>query len=221
MNTDEHEQSRTWLSVDEAYALCLEHGLPRTKKTVRSWCRHDHVTGQKQTTPTGERWVMDHTSLLVKINAEKELQAQFAPVRQGSNPSEPLQSNKFSHDQNDQPFEPVQARSNRSEPVHTSADRFEPVQTEQVKELERQVRSLEIDKAVRDRQIEFLSRQNEKGQDSLLGQSRYIGHLETELMRLGGRPDQRFLSPPMPDTSQDASISNPSSHTFKVEESPT
>ena len=96
--------------------------------------------------------------------------------------------------------------------MRTGADPSEPVretseeQKERIRELETQVRSLEIDKAVRDKQVEFLSGQNEEGQQLLLSQSRYIGHLETKVLQLGGRPDQKFLNPPIPEDSAEAEM---------------
>lgn len=194
MNEHTHSMERTWLTVDEAYGKCLEASLPRTKKTIRSWCRQGHVTGQKQTTQTGERWVVEASSLSVKIDAELELQSQFAPVQTSSHLSEPLPGNAS---QVEEPA-PVQTGSDPFEPVRTSADPSEPVQTEALKDLQRELRSLEIDKAVRDRQIEFLEQQNAKGSEQLLSQSRYIGHLETKLVARGGTPDQSFLQAPVP-----------------------
>ncbi len=178
-----------WVTADQAFQICHEHDLPRTKKTIRQWCRQGHVEAQKQTTPTGERWVLDEASLLVKIEAEKQMQAQFAPVQTGANPSEPLQGNVSQNPMS----EPVQPSAHPSEPVHASTD---PSEQARVEALESKLRSLEIDKAVRDKQIEFLTKQNEEGYENLLSQSRYIGHLETQVMQLGGRPDQTFLAAP-------------------------
>jgi hypothetical protein len=193
MNTQEQTQHRTWLTVDQAFVACQTKGLNRTKKTIRSWCRHEHVESQKQSTPTGERWMVEETSLTVKIQSELEFIQQKPDVQTGTNPSAPVQTT--------------------AEPVRTSADQFEQGQTrshnneqaqahvnpsERERELDTKLRSLEIDKAVRDKQIEFFTKQNEEGQRSLLSQSRYIGHLETQVMRLGGQPDQTFLQAPVP-----------------------
>ena len=71
------------------------------------------------------------------------------------------------------------------------------------------MRSLEIDKAVRDRQIDFLTEQNAQGQKNLLSQSRYIGHLETQVLQLGGAPDQTFLKAPVQRDEGDAEMVNP------------
>ena len=67
-----NEHTRTWVSVDEAFVLCQQAGLNRTKKTIRTWARKDHVEAEKQITPTGEQWMLDSASLDVKIKAELE-----------------------------------------------------------------------------------------------------------------------------------------------------
>jgi len=200
---DEHTTPpRAWLTVDQAFLACQRAGLARTKKTIRSWARNEHVEGQKQTTPTGERWMVEETSLSVKIKAELEFQAQS----QGS--SEPVQTRA-------NPSEPVRTMD---EPVRTGADAYEPRRTEakegeqqqaraEVEDLRRELRSLEIDKAVRDRQIDFLTEQNAEGQKNLLSQSRYIGHLETQVLQLGGAPDQTFLTAPVQNQAGD--VQNP------------
>jgi len=112
------------------------------------------------------------------------------------------------------PSEPVRTTD---EPVRTGADPYEPVQTdtndpeqsEQIKKLENQVKSLEIDKAVRDQHISFLTSQNEKGQKDLVSQSRYIGHLETKILSLGGEPDTKFLDAPVPNQPSEPVHSQP------------
>lgn len=201
----EHTTSpREWLTVDQAYFACQEAGLDRTKKTIRSWARNEHVEAQKQTTPTGERWMVEKSSLSVKIRSELEFQVQ------GQTQSEPVQTRVH-------PSEPVRTTD---EPVRTRADAFEPRRTEanegerthdraELEDLRREVRSLEIDKAVRDRQIDFLTAQNAEGQKNLLSQSRYIGHLETQVLQLGGAPDQTFLKAPVQREEHEAKVINP------------
>lgn len=190
---NEHTQtSREWLTVDDAYVACLQAGLDRTKKTIRSWARNEHVEAQKQTTPTGERWMVEKASLAVKIRAELEFQRPSEQVQTGAHPSEQVQTED----------EPVRTRADQFDRGRTHTNQAEPQQTPQnddVRDLQAQIRSLEIDKAVRDRQIDFLTGQNEDGQKGLLSQSRYIGHLETQVLQLGDKPDQQFLQAPVPD----------------------
>ncbi len=189
---NEHTQtSREWLTVDEAFLACQQAGLDRTKKTIRSWARNEHLEAQKQTTPSGERWMVEKASLAVKIRAELEFQRPSELVQTRAHASEPVQTDD----------EPVRTRADQFDQERTTAHQAEPRQTspeEDLRDLNAQIRSLEIDKAVRDRQIDFLTAQNEEGQKGLLSQSRYIGHLETQVMQLGGTPDQRFLQAPVP-----------------------
>lgn len=193
MEYENKTPSREWLSVDDAYLACQKVGLYRTKKTIRSWCRHEHVEAMKQTTPTGERWMVDKESLGVKIRSELEFQSQNHQEHPGSNPFEPVQTKDEPVRTSTNPYEQVRAGANQGEPAPEASAQGKA----EMDELRTQLRSLEIDKAVRDRQIEFLSQQNEEGQKSLLSQSRYIGHLETQVHQLGGKPDQRFLEAPV------------------------
>lgn len=191
MNTQTH--TRNWLTVDQAFVACQAKGLNRTKKTIRSWCRHEHVESQKQATPTGERWMVEETSLFVKIQSELEFLQYKPDVQTGANLSEPVQTQPEHVRTGADQYEHAQPRPHDREPKRTHVNL-----SERERELETLVRSLEIDKAVRDKQIEFFTKQNEEGQTSLLSQSRYIGHLETQVMRLGGQPDQAFLQAPVP-----------------------
>jgi len=68
----------------------------------------------------------------------------------------------------------------------------------QILELEAKVRSLEIDKGVRDQHIKFLTEQNKTEHDLALRQNKYIGHLETKVYALGDKPDLKFLDAPNP-----------------------
>jgi len=75
--------------------------------------------------------------------------------------------------------------------------------------LQAEIESLRFDNATRDAKIEFLTLQNREWQQAMMGQSRYIGHLETNLMRLGGQADQAFLEAPVPERHMEPEIVNP------------
>ena len=189
---DEH--TRTWVSVDEAFVLCQQAGLNRTKKTIRTWARKDHVDAEKQITPTGEQWMLDSASLDVKIKAELEFQARAEIGTNYRHPSAP-------------PSERVQTTN---DPVRTSSDAFEPAPISAgTSKMEAEIESLRFDKATRDAKIEFLTQQNREWQQAMMGQSRYIGHLETKLVRLGGQADQTFLEAPVPERPIEPEIVNP------------
>ena len=146
--------------------------------------------------------MVEEASLSVKIRSELEFQAQSQtqsePVQTRVHPSEPVRTMD----------EPVRTRADAFEPRRTEANEGERQQTSaEIEELRRELRSLEIDKAVRDRQIDFLTEQNAEGQKNLLSQSRYIGHLETQVLQLGGAPDQTFLKAPVQNQAGD--VRNP------------
>lgn len=185
-------EKRQWLTVDEAYIECASRNLSRTKKTIRQWCRQDHIECQKRLTPNGEQWMIDAESLKTKIQSELDFIKPSSNEPHNANTYEPVRTQS----------EPVQPRSHQSEPVHTSSNHEEPTQTsinlEDIRGLKNQIRSLEIDKGIRDKQIEYLEIENEKGRDALSAQSRYIGHLETLAVQSGTSPDAKFLSSPVP-----------------------
>lgn len=190
-------EKRQWLTVDEAYFECANQNLSRTKKTIRQWCRQEHVESQKRLTPNGEQWMIDASSLNTKIQSELDFIKPLSHNPQHPNMSEPVRT----------PAEPVQTRSHQYEQVQTRTNQQEPAQTssnqDETRELKNQIRSLEIDKGIRDKQIEFLKDENEKGRDTLSAQSRYIGHLETLALQSGTSPDAKFLSSPVPKTESD------------------
>ena len=183
------------MTVDEASLLCESQGLSRTKKTIRGWARNGHVASHKQTTATGAMWVLDASELKAKIKAELEFAKQQAEVRKGANHGEPVQTGSYRR-------EPVQTRSNRSEPVRTSMETGvdssgdRSALRETIRSLTNQIQTLSIDVKWRDKMLDKLSTDNEALLGQLHGQARYIGHLETDLLRLGGEPDQQFLAAP-------------------------
>lgn len=189
-----------WLTVAEASLLCSQLGLDRTNKTIRSWARNQAVTAQKKSTSTGEMWVLDRISLETKINTEIEYRDQMAKVQTSSDPSDPVQTRA-------NPSEQVRTRidsfaeQNGYEQDHTTSNaRPNPSEQAKIQELESQNQSLRIDVAWRDKMLEKITAENEKGQEALHAQARYIGHLESDLLRFGGKPNEKFLSAPTPKT---------------------
>lgn len=199
------QTNNKWLTVKEASLLCAEMGLNRTSKTIRSWARRGHVEATKQTTRNGEMWVLDKDELVTKIKAELEFKEQQEQVQTSTNhnpnTSEPVQTRA------DQ-FEPVRTGANPSE--HQAMNGGEPqagiASDSQILNFEAKIRSLEIDKGVRDQHIKFLTEQNKTEHDLALRQNKYIGHLETKVYALGDKPDLKFLDAPKfsaPEMAQD------------------
>ena len=76
-----------WLSVTEAVAYCESRGLIRNIKTVRRWAHRSfahpesaEVLVRKQDTETDFRYVIERSSLDVKITQELAFEAQKKPV---------------------------------------------------------------------------------------------------------------------------------------------
>jgi len=198
-----------WLTIAEASQLCSQMGLERTPKTIRGWARNEHVVAQKKSTSNGEMWILEKASLETKINTEIEYRDQTRASQTSSDVSEPVQTRA-------NPSEPVRTSVDPSDPVHTRSElidgynkgpnedepqrqtRSDPSAEAKIKQLESKVMALSIDVGWRDKLLEKYQRENETGQETLHAQARYIGHLESDLMRLGGKPDQTFLAAPKP-----------------------
>lgn len=202
-----------WLTIAEASHLCLQMGLERTPKTIRAWARNEHVVAQKKSTSNGEMWILDKGSLKTKIKTEIEYRDQMKTNQARVTESEPVQTSTTV-------FDPVRTPLDQSDRVRTRADVFggykqgpdkdanqsepsreprtDPSAEAEIKELESRVMALSIDVGWRDKLLEKYQRENEKGQETLHAQARYIGHLESDLLRLGGKPDQTFLAAPTP-----------------------
>lgn len=206
-----------WLTVAETSLLCSQMGLERTPKTIRGWARNEHVNAQKKSTSNGEMWILDKASLETKIKTEIEYRDQMKANQTSADPSEPVQTRAHTS-------EPVRTRSDPSgsEQKNTYGEfgqnagfhggsyrdepRPNPSERGRIQELESQNQSLQIDVAWRQKMLEKITAENEKGQESLHAQARYIGHLESDLLRLGGKPNEKFLSAPTPKADQQSDV---------------
>ena len=185
-----------WLTIAEASLLASEMGLDRTHKTIRSWCRKGDLIADKQTTRTGDRWVADRESLITKINfelelKEKEARAMSEQVQTGADRFEPVRTSS-------DPFEHREAPKYNQSAENKTPDRDEPSANPSSSELEQKVRSLEIEVKLNESLMNEFKKQYLNGQETLHAQARYIGHLESDLLRLGETPNEKFLAAPRP-----------------------
>ena len=67
-----------------------------------------------------------------------------------------------------------------------------------IRDLEDQILLLTNDIEWRNQLLKDQKMTNQILMDEVKGQSRYIGHLETNVLRLGGNTDQAFLAAPVP-----------------------
>ena len=201
MNKQFNPKAITLLSVDQAYLTCQGADLERTKKSIRRWAQNGRVEAKKQTTRNGERWLIDKASLDAVIREELEFQTQQRAAVDQDQTQEKHGADMRVHEQ---------TSPHMSEPVHTRPDasghRADVSTNDDMKTLNSQIQVLKVDVGWRDKLIERLERENEKGNESLMAQARFIGHLETKLERLGGAPDQKYLEAPIPANHETLSV---------------
>ena len=117
-----------WISTEEAVAYCHAKGLSRTLKTIRKWAkrgyensREGEITVRKQDTANKFRWLIQRTSLDIKIGQEKDIDARRAAgssqsdAPTGGDRSEPVPTGSSQENG-------VGADANRSKPVPTGGD---------------------------------------------------------------------------------------------------
>ncbi len=167
-----------WLTVKEAVAYCRELGLSRTQKTVRRWAQlarkadgQGEVKVRHQDTENGFRWLIERTSLDVKIAQEKELEARRAEalpedqevesVGTGADLSLHVRTGAETELPDNSPAEHVPTGSHPSLPVRTDETSNEMIGflKNQIEEKDRQIRVKDDQIAgmlERDRETNFL-----------------------------------------------------------------
>jgi hypothetical protein len=63
------------LTVSQAYDYLIAQGLPRSKKTIRKWCRQNHVEWKEIAVPGGAKWLITRSSLDARIAEERQIDA--------------------------------------------------------------------------------------------------------------------------------------------------
>jgi hypothetical protein len=74
------------LTVSQAYEYLITEGLPRSKKTIRKWCRLNHVEKKQNVIPGGPKWLITRSSLDARIAEERLIDASLTQET-GSNRS--------------------------------------------------------------------------------------------------------------------------------------
>ena len=77
------------LTVSQAYEHLIAEGLPRSKNTIRKWCRLNHVEKKQNVIPGGPKWLITRSSLDARIAEERLIDASLTQET-GSNRSEPV-----------------------------------------------------------------------------------------------------------------------------------
>ena len=157
--TDQHT-----LTVREVARLFEDAGVPRTERSIINWCQPNRqgIARLGAFFDENERKYFI-TPQSVNRAIEEELAKQPATVAPPKTEAE------------------IPKRA-ETPPPHNSGN------IDRIKELERQNRDLEIATRAKDYYLERL--ENERGQfvEKLIGMSRYVGELETQVLQLGGVP---------------------------------
>ena len=66
------------LTVSQAYDYLIAEGLPRSKKTIRKWCRLKHVDWKEIAVPGGAKWLITRSSLDARVAEERLIDASLA-----------------------------------------------------------------------------------------------------------------------------------------------
>ena len=94
------------LTVSQSYEYLIAKGLPRSKKTIRKWCRLGHVDQKQNVIPGGPKWLITRNSLDARIAEERLIDASLTqetgsnqsgpvPVHTGANPSAPVRDDEL------------------------------------------------------------------------------------------------------------------------------
>jgi hypothetical protein len=94
------------LTVSQTYEYLIADGLPRSKKTIRKWCRLDHVEKKQNTIPGGPKWLITKSSLDAKIAEERLIDAslkhetganrsELVSTQTSANPSAPVRDDEL------------------------------------------------------------------------------------------------------------------------------
>lgn len=162
-NISERTETHT-LTVRQVVRHFEQAGVTRTERSIVNWCRPNRQGVARLDAFFDEnegRYYITPQSVTRAIEEERAKQPAggAAPV---SEPEIP----------------------NRSE----SSSRRNADDSERVKELERQNRDLEITTRAKDYYLERLEKERGQFHEQLVGMSRYIGELETQVLQLGGAP---------------------------------
>jgi transposase len=153
-----------WLTVQEAVAYCLSKGLSRTSKTVRKWAQRARdpdsgtaeIAVKAQDTENGFRWLIERSSLDVKIEQEKQFEKRrdgksddvdlSAPVASGAHALAPVPVDE-------QLVSDMDTTPHPSAPVPTGANQNNE---QMIDFLMKQIDTKDQQLAVKDRQIESM-----------------------------------------------------------------
>jgi len=157
--TDQHT-----LTVREVARLFEDAGVPRTERSIINWCQPNRqgIARLDAFFDSNERkYFITGQSVHLAIKEEQAKQ--------------PAHGNAI----NTETEIPKRAEN---------PPRYGAESNDRIKELERQNRDLEITTRAKDYYLERLEKERGEFVEKLIGMSRYVGELETQVLQLGGAP---------------------------------
>ncbi len=162
-NISERTEKHT-LTVREAARLFEQAGVPRTERSIVNWCQLNR----------------QGVSRLDAFFDENEGRYYITPQSV---------TRAIEEEQAKQPAVAASATSESEIPKHSErGPARESADEDRVRELERQNRDLEIATRAKDYYLERLEKERTQFVEKLVGISRYVGELETQVFQLGGAP---------------------------------
>ena len=162
-NVSERTENHT-LTVREVARLFEQAGVPRTERSIINWCRlnrHGIARLDAFFDENEGRYYITPQSVNRAVEEERAKQPGIG--------NQPPSETELPH---------------RAE----TPPRFDAESSDRVKELERQNRDLEIATRAKDFYLERLEKERGQYVEQLVGMSRYVGELETQVHQLGGAP---------------------------------
>ena len=162
-NISERTENHT-LTVREVARVFEQAGVPRTERSIINWCRlnrHGVARLDAFFDENEGRYYITEESVNRAVEEER--------AKQTAAGNQPAAETELPH---------------RAE----STPRRDAEDGGRVKELERQTRDLEIATRAKDFYIERLEKERGQYVGQLVGMSRYVGELETQVLQLGGAP---------------------------------
>jgi len=163
------DMSRHTLSVEEAAALFVNAGVPKSVRTVQRYCRSGILECIRTDTELGDKYLIDRVSVDRRIEELKKFQQMMAttPVATSPDTSRP-DASRHDTTRND--------ATRRDNPNDDAAPR--------VKELEAEVLNLKIDNRAKEIVITQLVDERKGFMSQLTDQATRIGELRTKLLQL-------------------------------------
>jgi hypothetical protein len=152
------------LTVREVARLFEQAGVSRTERSIINWCRMNRQGVARLDAFFDEnegRYYITPQSVNRAVVEER--------AKQTATGSAPVAETEI--------------------PKHSAtAPHSDATDSDRVKELERQNRDLEIATRAKDFYVERLEKERGQYVEQLVGMSRYVGELETQVLQLGGEP---------------------------------